>query len=561
MGRFRSLPAMTISLLLPCLVVVAFTGGRAEEPAPVPLTTPPPALEHDPGVHLAGGKFEAKWDSLVQGYQCPEWFRNAKFGIWAHWSAQCVPEQGDWYARNMYIEGEGDYAYEAKHYGPQYAFGFKDIDHAWHAEHWDAERLMALYARTGARYFMALANHHDNFDCYDSTYQPWNSVKVGPMKDIVGGWAEAARRHGMRFGVSNHSSHAWHWFQTAYEYDTAGPRKGLRYDGWQTKADGKGLWWEGLDPQDLYCGPRLVPLPGLDHAAMQAYVQKSVQWHEEVPPMDNGYSEKWFLRCQELVDKYHPDYIYFDDDSLPLEQYGLDIAAHFYNANAAWHGGHNEAVITVNHPSDEHRRGLVENFERGFSDTIQPEPWQTATCIGNWHYQRDIQYKTVAQVVQILCNVVSKNGNLMLNIPVRGDGTIDVREERFVEGLIRWMDVNREGIYDSRPWKVYGEGPAAKATGGFVEGKVQYGSEDVRFTTKDRALYAYFLGWPADGKLTIRTLKKDPASPGPLDKNIAGLSLLGSDEKVVYTQDAEGLHVTLPAKAPSEGACALKLTF
>ena len=289
--------------------------------------------------------------------------------------------------------------------------------------------------------------------------------------------------------------------------------------------------------------------------------RRASQWHEEVPPLDNGYSEKWFLRCQDLVDKYHPDLIYFDDTSLPLGQYGLDLAAHFYNANAGWHGGRNEAVITAKGLSEDHRKALVEDYERGFADTIQPEPWQTDTCIGNWHYQRDIQYKTVAQVVQILCNVVSKNGNLMLNIPVRGDGTIDEREERFVEGLIRWMDVNREGIYDSRPWKVYGEGPAAKPTGGFVEGKVKYGAEDVRFTTKDGALYAYFLGWPANGKLLIRVLKKGGDGPGLLDKEIAGVTLLGSGEKIEYVRDGEGLHVTLPKEAPSEGACALKLVF
>lgn len=550
-----------LSLLLPCLAFAGLTVAHAAEEA-APLTTPPPALTNSPGIHLAPGSFTPDWDSLVKNYQCPEWFRHAKFGIWAHWSAQCQPEQGDWYARNMYLEGTGDYAFHARNYGPQYVFGFKDVDHAWHAEHWDPERLMALYARTGARYFMALANHHDNFDCYDSTYQPWNSVRIGPKTDIVGRWAEAARKHGMRFGVSNHSSHAWHWLQPAYYYDTDGPRKGLRYDGWQTKADGKGLWWEGLDPQDLYGGPRLAPPPGLDHAAMEEWVKQSGAWHEEVPPQDNGYSEKWFLRAQELVDKYHPDLVYFDDNSLPLGQYGLDFAAHFYNANTAWHGGRNEAVVTAKGLPVEHRRALVEDYERGFSDTIQPEPWQTDTCIGNWHYQRGIKYKTVAQVAQILVNVVSKNGNLMLNIPVRGDGTIDEQEEAFMEGFIRWMDVNREGIYDSQPWKVYGEGPAAKPTGGFVEGKVQYGPQDVRFTTKDGALYAYFLGWPTDGKLLIHALKKEGESGlGLLDKEIAGLTLLGSGAKIEYVRDAEGLHVTLPKDAPSEGVCALKIVF
>jgi alpha-L-fucosidase len=551
-------PALAAALMILLPIQQSAAAGEASA---VPLTTPEPALASDPGVHIAEGPFKPTWDSLAAGYKCPEWFRDAKFGMWAHWTAQCVPEMGDWFARQMYQEGSRDYEYSLKTHGPQSKFGFKDYDNLWKAEHWDPDKLMALYKRAGAHYFMALANHHDNFDCYDSKYQPWNSTKVGPMKDIVGIWAEVARKNGLRFGVSNHSSHAWHWFQVAYGYDTEGPYKDIPYDGWLTKADGKGQWWEGLDPQDLYCGPRYAPPKGLDKAAYNQWFKQHDRWHEEIPPMDNGYSEKWFLRCQDLVDKYHPDLLYFDDASLPLEQYGLDIAAHFYNANASWHGGDNQAVINAKGLSPEHRPALVEDYERGSSDIIQPAPWQTDTCIGNWHYQKGIKYKTVALVTQMLANIVSKNGNLMLNIPLRGDGTIDDDELAFLNGLAKWMDVEKEGIFDTRPWKIYGEGPVAKG-GMFNENKIKYGAGDIRFTSKgDNTLYAYFLGWPADGKLTIRSLSKGANPAGPLDKNIASLTLLGSTEKIAYTQDADGLHVTLPATAPAEGACALKLTL
>ena len=519
-------------------------------------------------VTIAPGIFSPNWKSLEAGYQCPQWFRDAKFGIWAHWSAQCQPEMGDWYARDMYMEGSADYKYQVAHYGHPSQVGFKDIDNLWKADHWDPDAMMKLYKAAGAKYFMALANHHDNFDCYDSTYQPWNSVNIGPKKDIVGTWAKVAREYGLRFGVSNHSSHTWHWFQVAYGYDTEGPLKGVPYDGWLTRADGTGKWWEGYDPQDLYGGPRYAPPKGLDAAQMKAWFEKHDKWYESIPPDDNGYSEKWFLRCQDLVDKYHPDLLYFDDSSLPLEQYGLDIAAHFYNANTAWHGGSLEAVITAKELPADQRKALVEDYERGASGEIQPLPWQTDTCIGSWHYDRNIfeehRYKTVGTVVKMLVNIVSKNGNLMLSIPVRGDGTIDADEIAFLHGLADWMNVNGEGIFATRPWKIYGEGPAAGSSGMFNEGKVHYTDQDIRFTQSKQGdtLYAFFLGWPKEAKLTIHSLGSGTtAKAALLDKQIASISLLGSDENISWSQDADGMHITLPANPPCKEAYALKLSL
>jgi alpha-L-fucosidase len=512
---------------------------------------------------IADGPFKPTWESFEKGYKCPDWFRNAKFGIWAHWSAQCQPEQGDWYARNMYLQGNADYKFQVANYGHPSKFGFKDIDNLWHAEHWEPEKLMQLYVAAGAHYFMALANHHDNFDCYDSKYQPWNSVNIGPHKDIVGTWAKLARQYGLPFGVSNHSSHTWHWFQTAYGHDVEGPLKGVPYDGWLTAADGKGLWWDGLDPQDLYAGSR-IPMPDNLLTAKDAekwHHEHDGHWYEDIPPNDNGYSEKWFLRTQDLLDKYHPDMLYFDDVKLPLGQKGIDIVAHFYNSSIKWNG-ENRAVVEAKRLDSEMRAGIVEDYERGMSDDIKPDPWQTDTCIGQWHYRKGYKYKTVSQVVHMLCDIVSKNGNLMLNIPVRGDGTIDDDELAFLKGLAAWMDVNKEGIFDSRPWKIYGEGAPPVKGGMFNEGKQQYSAADVRFTTKgENTLYAYFLGWPADGKLTIHSLSTGASPAGPLDKKIASLALLGSGEKLEWNQDAAGLHVTLPKSAPSEAACALKLTL
>ena len=524
----------------------------AEETKPGPSVVAP---------RIAKGRFQPAWDSLEQ-YQAPDWFRDAKFGIWAHWSAQCQPEMGDWYARNMYMEGSTDYKFHVAHYGHPSKVGFKDIDNMWRAEHWDPDHLMQLYKAAGAKYFMALANHHDNFDCYDSKYQPWNSVNIGPRKDIVGIWAKTARKHGLRFGVSNHSSHAWHWFQVAYGYDTEGPLKDVPYDGGLTRADGKGTWWEGYDPQDLYCGPRYAPPKGLDAAGLKAWFKEHDKWYETIPPNDNGYSEKWFLRCQDLVDKYHPDLLYFDDTSLPLEQWGLNIAAHFYNANASWHGGREEAVITAKKLTPEQRKALVDDYERGASGEIQPQPWQTDTCIGQWHYKKGIKYKSVGTVVKMLVNIVSKNGNLMLNIPVRGDGTIDDDELAFLKDLTKWMNVNGEGIFATRPWKIFGEGPPGVSGGMFNENKAQFSADDIRFTqSKDgNTLYAFFLGWPKEGKLAIRSLGKgDAAKPALLDKAIASLTLVGFKGKISWTREADGLHVTLPETQPCKDAFALRL--
>jgi len=510
---------------------------------------------------IAPGPFQPTWESLAQQYQCPEWFRDAKFGIWAHWTAQCVPEQGDWYARQMYIQGSDQYAFHVKTYGHPSTFGFMELDHLWKAEQWDPATLMDLYVKAGAKYFVALANHHDNFDAYDSKYHAWNSMNVGPRKDIVGTWAKLARAQGLRFGVSNHSAHAWHWFQTAYGYDGEGPLAGVRYDAATlTKADGKGKWWEGLDPQELYTGPNMKLPEGLRGAKAVA------EWHEqhdrtwtEAPPAGNpAFTETWFLRCQDLVDKYHPDLVYFDDFDLPLGQAGLDMAAHIYNANRAWHGGKLEAVVNAKQLPEARRKAVVEDIERGVADQIRPEPWQTDTCIGEWHYSKACadqkRYKTVGQVVEILVDVVSKNGNLLLSVPLRGNGTIDDQEAAFLKGLAKWMAVNGEGIFGTRPWKVFGEGPTRAGGGMFAEGSAKgYTSEDLRFTTKGGALYAFVMAWPAGKPVLIKSL---PASPS---QKITEVSLLGYSGKLEWTQTADGLRVKLPERAPSESAVTLRI--
>ena len=520
--------------------------------------TPPPR-------QIAPGPFKPTWESLTANYKTPEWFRDAKFGMWAHWTAQCVPEQGDWYARNMYIQGNKAYDYHVKTYGHPSKVGFMEIDNIWKAEKWDPERLIGLYKRAGAKYFFAMGAHHDNLDMYDSAHHDWNSVKVGPKKDLVGTWAKIVRANGLRFGISNHNSWAARWLQPAYGYDGEGPLEGVRYDAYTlTKADGKGKWCDGLDPQDLYTG-NSVRMPNGIHgiAAVKAWVNEYTSLAKNNPAPSEAFCENWYLRCKDMVDKYQPDVLYFDTNELPLGQAGLDLVAHYYNLSAARHGGKTEVVVNGKHILPEHIGSFVEDIERSTANAIRPQPWQTDTCIGDWHYSRAVydenRYQTVARIVSTLTDVVSKNGNLMLNIPLRGDGSIDDKEEAFIAGFTAWMDVNSEGIFATRPWKVYGEGPSTTAPPPRAYGPPgpAYTAEDIRFTQKGDALYAFVGAWPESRVAKIKCLAAN--SPQVAGAKVTNISLLGYDGKLTWTQDAQGLSVNLSDAPPNKEAVTLKI--
>lgn len=505
----------------------------------------------------ASGPFKPTWQSLIDGYQCPDWFRDAKFGLWAHWGAQCVPEAGDWYARHMYVQGHGQYEHHLKTYGHPADTGFMEIYPKWTAAAWNPDNLLDLYKRAGAKYFVAMANHHDNFDHWDSKFHDWNSVRVGPKKDLIGIWEKAARARGLKFGVSNHAAHAWHWFQTAYGHDPEGPRRGERYDAYRlTKYDGAGKWWEGLDPQELYTGAT-YPLP-----AEIATIKDANDWHEkndrvwtEEPPAANpAFTRQWYLRTKDLIDSYKPDLIYFDNFDLPLGQVGLDIAAHYYNASMSWHGGKQQGVINIK-PQEAPRGGYTADVERGMRAEISPEPWQTDTCIGQWHYNRRLfdekRYMPASAVIHRLCDIVSKNGNLLLSIPVRGDGSIDAEERRIVEEIAEWMGRFGDAIYGTRPWKMFGEGPTEVGVGMFGErNQKAFTEKDIRFTKKGRDLYAITLGRPK-GEVTIASLAK---------ASVRRVEVVGAPGALKYRQDAAGLHVTVPDSAAHDFGVALKIS-
>jgi alpha-L-fucosidase len=539
-----------LAIAVPVLAVIAasYVVLRAQS-APATLSLPA----------IARGPFAADWNSLA-AYQTPDWFRDAKFGIWAHWGPQCEPEHGDWYARNMYIPEQRNYTTHVQEYGHPSVFGFKDVIHQWKAEKFDPDALLAFYKENGAKYFMALANHHDNFDLFDSKFQPWNSVALGPKRDLIGGWAKAARAAGLRFAVSVHASRAWSWYEVAQGADPSGPKAGVPYDGKLTKADGKGTWWDGFDPQDLYAQNH-KPGPKLEWSWDPAK-------GSSVP--DAAYMEKFFKRTKQLWDDYRPDMIYFDDNVLPFHEVndtlGLSLAAHFYNSSAEWHG-RSEAVINGKMLDERQRKAMVYDIERGKADGILPDAWQTDTCIGSWHYNRSIfvnhRYKSAASVIRMLADIVSKNGNLMLSVPLQRDGTPDADEIEIVKGIGAWLRVNGTAIYGTRPWKVYGEGPSTvKVEKGQFGGqtdvqKAPFTAEDIRFTqSKDgKTLYAIVLEIPADGKVTVKALAAgSPNWTGP----IRSVALVGGGT-ATFTRDARGLHVTLPTPVPRQTALALAI--
>ncbi len=483
-----------------------------------------------PALEIAKGKFAGTRDSL-RDYQPPAWFRDAKFGIWAHWGPQSAPEAGDWYARNMYIQGHAQYKYHVEHYGHPSKFGFKDVIPTWKGDKFDAEHLISLYKKAGAKYFVSMGVHHDNFDMWNSKHNKWNSVQMGAKKDIVGMFHKAALKHGLRFGVSDHLWISYKWFATSHGTDKSGPMAGVAYDG----ADAKFA--------DLY-----------HDANCEQFATGKLGWNADGIPEE--WKMHWFQRIKDLVDAYQPDLLY-NDGALPFEEYGCHQVANLYNLSAKRHGGETQAVYTTKQREDCETGTCVLDIERGLVDKIWPNAWQTDTCLGDWHYRRGVKYKTAKTVVDLLCDIVSRNGNLLLNVPLPNSGMPDPEELAVVEDITKWMAVNSEGIYATRPWKIFGGSTEQDAQGSFNEKKRKaLTADDVRFTSKGNTIYAFVMGWP-EKQASVRALGTASAqAPG----KIVNVELLGHKGKVKWTQAAEALTVAMPAEKPSDHAVTLKVT-
>ena len=465
---------------------------------------------------LVPGPFKPTYESL-KDYKCPDWYQDAKLGFWAHWGPQGVAEIGDWYARNMYNESSLTYKYHVEHYGHPSKFGYKDIIQLWKAEKFDPDRLISLYKAAGAKYFVSMGCHHDNFDLWNSKYHRWNAVNMGPEKDIVGLWRDATLKQGLRFGVSEHMSPSFKWFSTSHDADKNGPLAGVPYD--------------GNDPAnyDLY-GPKPEKIwGGIDI------------WKEDNIP--DSWKLEWYRRVNDLLSTYKPDYVYSDFGNIPYRrEVGWQLLANYYNRSIADHGGKLEAVYTGKGDTEQ---TYVRDFESGCADAIRSEPWQMDKCINSFYYYKDTQkrpYVKADRVIRLLMDVVSKNGNLLLSIPQRPDGTIDAQEEAILADMAAWMKVNSEAVFATRPFKVFGEGPTVISD---FRKYWNYTAADIRFTTKSDTLYATVLGKP-QGELVIAALKKGTVL---VQGEIASVQLLGYDGKPDWQRRDEGLVIQLPANA------------
>jgi len=529
------------------------------------------------------GPFEPTWESLQQ-YEVPEWFRDAKFGIWAHWGPQCVAGSGDWMARELYMEGSWKYKYHCKNYGHPSEVGFKDILPLFKAENWDPEGLVKFYAEEcGAQYFFALGNHHDNFDLWDSQYQEWNAKAIGPHQDLLEGWAKAAKKAGIPFGISFHADHAWTWYEPSRRFDMKGEKRGAKYDGWLTKedgyepnADGTEKWWKGLDPQKLYAQNHDLS----ENTWNNGTIHSQWGWENGACTPSQEYVTNFYNRTLDAINRYDPALIYFDVTVLPfypVSDAGMKIAAHMYNrgfrgekvskvsggskvsegfrvSKGSKVSGGTQNVVFGKILTDEMKRALVWDVERGAPNQIMEQPWQCCNCIGDWHYNTSVyeqnRYKSAATVAKLLVDIVSKNGNMLLSVPLRADGTPDEKELAIMKEFGAWMNTNKESIVGTRPWKIFGEGPVANAdikinAQGFNDGQYsKAGAEEIRFTqSKDgKTIYVSALAWPENRQICVKALSEgSELCPGKIRK----VELLGYG-KVKYERAAEGMTIELP---------------
>ncbi len=479
------------------------------------------------------GPFEPTWDSLRQ-YVCPDWFRNAKFGIWSHWGPQSVPMYGDWYARNMYREGTDQYLHHWRVYGHPSKHGWKDVVKLWKAEAFDPEGLMDLYAKAGAKYFFAQAVHHDNFDNWNSTYNRWNAVNMGPQKDIVGLWQAAAKSHGMPFGVSEHLGATFSWWSHNKGCDMKGPYAGVPYD--------------GNDPEyeDYY-------LPNGDEPRFE---RQGDRWYTENP----WWHARWFDRIKDLIDKYSPDLLY-SDGAVPFGKYGMGIIAHLYNTSIARHG-ENLAVYNQKDRNPAVYKVGVLDIERNVMRDAFPYPWQTDTCVGGWFYDVRREYKSSRMVIEMLVDIVAKNGNLLLNFTQKPDGTLDDECLAILDDLAAWNQVNADGIYGTRPWHVTMEGDTNASQERFREVELGWTPGDFRFTAKGKHVYAFQMGWPEDGQTLIKSFTTGSGGYRLKVAEVENVDLLGYDGQLTFEHTAAGLEIKgLPEASPVQCAPCYKITI
>jgi alpha-L-fucosidase len=475
------------------------------------------------------GAFHANWESLPR-YQTPDWFRDAKFGIFLHWGVYSVPAFGnEWYSRNMYQPDSAAFQHHVATFGPQSSFGYKDFIPLFRAEHFDPDAWIDLFVRAGARYIVPVAEHCDGFPMYNSHFTDWDAAKMGPHRDVVAELAHATRARGLHFGVSSHRAEHWWWYEG-----------GMRFPSDVQDTKYAGLYGPAA-PMALV-GQRDGKEPNPDHLE---------RW---LPP-DQNFLDDWLARSTELVDDYHPDFLYFDWwIGQPAFQPDLQqFAAYYYNSAAARRQG---VVLTYKGESMPANVATLD-LERGKMDQLRLLPWQTDTSISikSWGYVEHDEYRDPKSLIDELVDVVSKNGNLLLNVGPKADGTIPEEARSVLLQIGEWLQTNGEAIYGSRPWVLYGEGPTLVTTGKDTD-KQSYTAEDIRFTTRGGILFATALDWPANGQLLVRSLWRGAPY---LHGAICSVELLGAPHAISFHQEDDGLHLSMPSTPPNPFAYVFRI--
>lgn len=462
----------------------------------------------------------------LQQYETPDWFSKAKFGIWVCWNAYTVPAVGDWYARNMYIEGHPHYNFHLKNYGHPSKFGYKDIVNEWKGEDFDAQSLVDLFVEIGAKYIVAMANHHDNFDLWNSKYHKWNSVNYGPKRDIMAEFHQAVLKYkdkGIRWGVTSHVERASSWFQTNKGADKKGPYAGVPYDG------NDAAYWDFYLP------------PNADGDVKPTQPSNAPTY----------WKENWLARCKDLFEHYEPDFFYVDG-GVPFPgddkgRTGLEMISNLYTTNAARHNGENEAVMCIKDwyakaPKGEwgyYWDGIATlNLERARLPLIRKKPWQTDTSIGDWTYVKDDEYRSATEILQELIDIVSKNGNMLLNVSPMSNGQLDNKAILLLKEIGAWMKVNGESIYETTPWATSGVG-------------------NLRIVKKgEKSLYLSLMEMPTGNKLNVPYLvPKKGKSLG-----IKKVSILGRENvSLKWNSDEESFNVEIPKGIELKHALVIKI--
>jgi len=523
-------------------LLLAFALASASSLAAIPAVPPPRVTNPEPARPIPPGPFEPTWDSLRAHYVVPDWFQDAKFGIFLHWGVYAVAaRQSEWYPRHMYSNA-GIAEWHRAQFGPPDRFGYKDLIPLFKAEHFDPVAWAALFKQSGARYVVPVAEHHDGFAMWDSALTRWNAKATGPHRDIIGELAAATRAQGLKFGVSYHRIENWSFMYPALDQPN-----------------------DLFDPAyaDFY-GPPQPPPKGEQGAGE---VMDGV-----VTPQSPAFLEEWLRRGQELVDRYQPDMVYFDNgmNGRGLDPIKLRFAAYYYNRAAEWGKAVSLATKGSRGPSGPaYLAGSVLDFERGHPSDILPGAWQTDNSVhARWGYLEDTTYRSLGTIIRELVDNVSKGGNLLLNFSPRADGTFPEEQVAILQGTGRWLGLNGEAIYGTRPWTRFGEGPMriGRPAGADEQARIHreavgdgappsYTGHDFRFTTKPGILYAIVMRWPAGPEALITSLATGPG----VAARVEHVDLLGHGP-IEFTQDAAGLHLKLPATAPCEHACTFKIT-